>query len=84
MPNAVAPSASRLALSNLAPAAVQSEIRAMSAACDEIGGINLAQGVCDTPVPPVVEDAAIQAIRDGYNIYTRLDGIARLRNAIAA
>jgi aminotransferase len=84
MPNTVAPSASRLALSNLAPAAVQSEIRAMSVACDEIGGINLAQGVCDTPVPTVVEDAAIQAIRDGYNIYTRLDGIARLRNAIAA
>ena len=84
MPNAVAPSASRLALSNLAPAAVQSEIRAMSVACDEIGGINLAQGVCDTPVPTVVEEAAIQAIRDGYNIYTRLDGIARLRNAIAA
>ena len=84
MHNTVAPSASRLALSNLAPAAVQSEIRAMSVACDEIGGINLAQGVCDTPVPPVVENAAIQAIRDGYNIYTRLDGIARLRNAIAA
>ena len=84
MPNTVAPSASRLALSNLAPAAVQSEIRAMSVACDEIGGINLAQGVCDTPVPTVVEEAAIQAIRDGYNIYTRLDGIARLRNAIAA
>jgi aminotransferase len=56
----------------------------MSVACDEIGGINLAQGVCDTPVPTVVEEAAIQAIRDGYNIYTRLDGIARLRNAIAA
>ena len=84
MPNTVAPSASRLALSNLAPSAVQSEIRAMSVACDEIGGINLAQGVCDTPVPTVVEEAAIQAIRDGYNIYTRLDGIARLRNAIAA
>jgi len=84
MPNTVSPSASRLALSNLAPTAVQSEIRAMSVACDEIGGINLAQGVCDTPVPTVVEEAAIQAIRDGYNIYTRLDGIARLRNAIAA
>ena len=26
----------------------------------------------------------IAAIHDGYNIYTRLDGIARLRNAIAA
>jgi aminotransferase len=76
--------ASRLALSHLAPGVLQSEIRAMTAECDRIGGINLAQGVCDTPVPAVVEEAAHQAIRDGYNIYTRLDGIARLRNAIAA
>lgn len=74
---------SRLALSHLAPAAVQSEIRAMSIACDAMSGINLAQGVCDTPVPQPVLDAAHQAIRDGHNIYTRLDGIARLRNAIA-
>jgi aminotransferase len=76
--------ASRLALSQLAPGTVQSEIRAMSTACEQMGGINLAQGVCDTPVPAPVEEAAIQAIRDGHNIYTRLDGIGRLRNAIAA
>jgi aminotransferase len=63
---------------------VQSEIRAMSVACDAINGINLAQGVCDTPVPEPVEREAIAAIRAGHNIYTRLDGIARLRNAIAA
>ena len=81
---ATAPITSRLTLSHLAPGALQSEIRAMSVACDQMGGINLAQGVCDTPVPQVVEDAAIQAIRDGHNIYTRLVGIARLRNAIAA
>ncbi|HEY1903968.1 MAG TPA: pyridoxal phosphate-dependent aminotransferase [Terracidiphilus sp.] len=56
----------------------------MTAECDRIGGINLAQGVCDTPVPAVVEEAAIQAIQAGHNIYTRLDGIARLRNAISA
>ena len=55
--------ASRLALSQLAPGTVQSEIRAMSAACEQMGGINLAQGICDTPVPAVVEEAAIQAIR---------------------
>ena len=75
---------SRLALSQLAPAAVQSEIRAMSIECDRIGGINLSQGICDTPVPAPVQEAAIQAIHDGYNIYTRLDGIARLRAAISA
>jgi aminotransferase len=74
---------SRLTLSQLAPGTVQSEIRAMSVACEQMGGINLAQGVCDTPVPSVVEEAAIQAIRAGRNIYTRLDGITRLRNAIA-
>jgi aminotransferase len=84
MPITQAAPASRLSLSHLAPAAIQSEIRAMTTECDRIGGINLAQGVCDTPVPAPVQEAAIQAIRDGYNIYTRLDGIARLRNAIAA
>jgi aminotransferase len=75
---------SRLTLSDLAPDTFQSEIRAMTTECDRIGGINLAQGVCDTPVPALIEEAAIQAIRDGQNIYTRCDGIARLREAIAA
>jgi len=79
-----APSSSRLSLSDLAPDTFQSEIRAMTTECDRMGGINLAQGVCDTPVPAVVEDAACQAIRDGHNIYTRCDGIARLREAIAS
>ncbi|MGA2539832.1 MAG: aminotransferase class I/II-fold pyridoxal phosphate-dependent enzyme, partial [Terracidiphilus sp.] len=74
----------RLALSLLAPGTVQSEIRAMSALSESMGGINLAQGVCDTPVPEPVLETAIQAIRDGHNIYTRMDGIARLRNAISA
>jgi len=81
MPQATA--ASRLTLSQLAPGAFQSEIRAMTTECDVLGGINLAQGVCDTPVPAVVEAAAIQAIQNGDNIYTRCDGIARLRQAIA-
>ena len=76
-------SSSRLYLSELAPGSVQSEIRAMSVACDTVGGINLAQGVCDTPVPAVVEAEAMAAIRRGDNIYTRLDGIGRLRTAIA-
>ncbi len=72
-----------LGLSELAPRRLQSEIRAMSAACDAVGGVNLAQGVCDTEVPEVVAEAAQRAIREGHNIYTRLDGIARLRRAIA-
>jgi aminotransferase len=72
-----------LHLSQTAPSIIQSEIRSMTVECDAVGGVNLAQGVCDTPLPPVVMEAAIRAIRDGYNIYTRLDGVAVLRQAIA-
>jgi aminotransferase len=75
-------SGSGLRLSELAPRVVQSEIRAMTQECDRMGGVNLAQGVCDTEVPAVVAEGAIRAIRDGLNIYTRMDGIARLRTAI--
>ncbi len=73
-----------LHLSDAAPDSVQSEIRAMTVACDNMGGVNLAQGVCDTEPPAVVIEGAFKAIRDGHNIYTRADGILRLRKAIAA
>ena len=75
--------ADRLRLSELAPRTVQSEIRAMSVACAAVNGVNLAQGVCDTDPPEIVTEGAQRAIRDGENIYTRLDGIPRLRHAIA-
>src|SRR5277367_1665499 len=81
---AVTSAAQELALSDLAPRALQSEIRAMTMECDRIGGVNLAQGVCDTEPPAAVLEGAIAAIHAGHNIYTRLDGIARLRQAIAA
>lgn len=55
----------------------------MTVACADVGGINLAQGVCDTDPPHPVVEGAIRAIRDGHNIYVRLDGIAALREAIA-
>jgi aminotransferase len=78
------PPASKLHVSKLAPHHVQSEIRAMSTLCAEANGINMAQGVCDTDPPSAVVEAAIAAIHAGHNIYTRLDGIASLREAIAA
>lgn len=78
-----APAHRGLSLSELAPSSVQSEIRAMTAECDRVGGINLAQGVCDTDPPAIVVEGAIRAIRQGDNIYTRADGIARLRRAVA-
>lgn len=55
----------------------------MTVACADVGGINMAQGVCDTDPPHPVVEAAIAAIRSGQNIYTRMDGIAPLREAIA-
>jgi aminotransferase len=75
---------SQRGLSQIAPLVIQSEIRAMSVECDRIGGVNLAQGVCDTELPPLVAQGAVDAIRAGHNTYTRLDGIAPLRDAIAA
>ena len=83
MPQALATAVSNLRLSDLAPHTVQSEIRAMTVACDAMSGINLAQGVCDTDPPHPVVEAAIAAIRAGQNTYTRADGIAPLREAIA-
>ena len=80
MPTATA----KLRLSQISPHIVQSEIRSMTVECDRLGGVNLAQGVCDTELPAPVERRAIEAIREGYNIYTRLDGVAPLREAIAA
>ncbi len=62
----------------------QSDIRRMTLECARIGGINLAQGVCDTEVPAVIRRAAQEAIDSGYNTYTRYDGLEELRKAIAA
>src|SRR5437660_7667209 len=55
----------------------------MSVECERVKGINLAQGVCDTEVPEIVRTGAKQAIDAGLNSYTRCDGIAELRQAIA-
>lgn len=71
-------------LSDVASRITQSTIRTMSVECEKVGGVNLAQGVCDTDVPSVVRRAAEEAIEAGFNQYTRADGIARLRQAIAA
>ena len=61
----------------------KAEIRNMSVECDRVGGVNLAQGVCDTDVPEVVVAAVDKAVRAGANSYTRHDGVARLRNALS-
>ena len=75
--------AAKLALSDISADILQSEIRAMSVECDRIQGINLAQGVCDIDPPAPVVQAALAAIQNGHNIYTRLDGIFQLRAEIS-
>ena len=60
-----------------------SEIRAMTQACVAAGGLNLAQGVCDTPVPSLVLKAAADAMATGKNTYSRFDGLPELRAALA-
>src|SRR6266700_2412471 len=72
-----------LSLSQRATRTVQSEIRAMSVACENVKGINLAQGVCDTEVPEEVREGARHAIDHGINSYTRAEGLSPIRQAIA-
>ena len=72
-----------LSLSQRAARTVQSEIRAMSVACEKVQGINLAQGVCDTEVPEPVREGAKRAMDQGINSYTRAEGLAPIREAIA-
>ena len=55
----------------------------MSVECERVGGINLSQGVCDTPVPPQIAAAVAEGVSLGFNSYTRHDGIEQLRKAIA-
>ncbi|MCE2390532.1 MAG: pyridoxal phosphate-dependent aminotransferase [Proteobacteria bacterium] len=55
----------------------------MTVECARVGGINLAQGVCDTPVPEAVRRAAQQAIEAGENVYSRSEGCDELRAALA-
>ena len=64
-------------------ALAHSEIRAMTQACVQANGLNMAQGVCDTRVPPIVLLAGAQAMEHGKNVYSRFDGLPELRQAIA-
>lgn len=59
------------------------DIRAMTLACNEVGGINLSQGVCDLPTPQVIRQAAIEAIQKDLSVYAPAAGIPELRVEIA-
>lgn len=69
-------------ISKRAQQITQSEIRAMSILCNEVNGINMAQGLCDLKVPDVVQAGAKEAIEMGKNVYTSAFGEPYLRAAI--
>src|SRR5260370_30483261 len=61
----------------------QSDIRRMTRECERASGINLGQGICDLPTPPLVRDGAIKAIRENRSVYSFAEGARELRDAIA-
>ncbi|MBF0544813.1 MAG: pyridoxal phosphate-dependent aminotransferase [Candidatus Riflebacteria bacterium] len=61
----------------------KAEIRTMTVECEKVGGINLAQGVCDTGTPQIILDNVNYAMKQGINTYTRHDGLQIIREAIA-
>lgn len=61
----------------------QSDIRAVTAAVNAVGGINLGQGICDLPTPEPIKEGAKRAIDGDRSIYTPYAGIAKLRAGIA-
>ena len=62
---------------------VQSDIRRMTRECERVQGINLGQGICDLPTPPLVRDGAIAAIREQKSTYSLPEGARELREVIA-
>lgn len=63
---------------------VQSDIRRMTRECERVGGLNLGQGICDLPTPPLVARGAIEAIEARKSTYSHPEGALELRRAIAA
>lgn len=61
----------------------QSDIRAMTGECNKVGGINMAQGICDLPTPPEVLKATKNAIDQDLSVYAPAEGLTSLRQAIA-
>ena len=61
----------------------ESVIRKMTQVCLQHGGVNLAQGFPDFPTPPELQEACIQAIRDGHNQYARTWGAPAMVEALA-
>lgn len=69
-------------LSSRTQSFTESVIREMTRRCAMVDGVNLAQGFPDFNPPAEVVEAAIRAMREGYNQYAITWGSPRLRHAI--
>jgi methionine aminotransferase len=56
----------------------------MSSLAAELGAVNLGQGYPDFPMNEELVSLVAQAMRDGYNQYTHMNGLASLREVLAA
>jgi len=61
----------------------ESVIREMTRRCMAVNGVNLAQGFPDFNPPKEIVEAAVRAMKDGYNQYSITWGSPRLRAAIS-
>ena len=57
----------------------QSGIRSATIKCEQLGGINLGQGVCDLHTPNSLKLAAINSIINDKNTYADFQGVYELR-----
>ncbi len=71
-------------VSNKSARFTESVIRGMTRLCEQVGGINLAQGFPDFPAPAELKEAAKRAIDADHNQYAVTWGTREFREAIAA
>ncbi|MGW7594503.1 pyridoxal phosphate-dependent aminotransferase, partial [Streptomyces rubiginosohelvolus] len=61
----------------------ESSIAAMTVRCQELGAINIAQGLCQVPPPPSLLAEGARDFRDFDHSYSAPGGIAAFREAVA-
>lgn len=58
-------------------------LRQITLEVQKVNGVNLGQGVCNLPTPPLVIEAAHHAAKAGINRYTNPRGLESLREALS-
>lgn len=72
------------ALSSKLPQVGTTIFTVMSSLATELGAVNLGQGFPDFPMSQELVSLVDKAMRDGYNQYAHMNGVAQLREVLAA